>query len=143
MFAPLLWMTLCAAFADDPGAASPPEPAQPATEAEAPAPAVEEPPPQPSPEGALEIKLGAIKVKRRELPGFPAGDFPKGVAVECALTVVVGADGLPISADAGTSCPEPFAQASEDAYMKWRWRPYEVDGEPVKVWFETATLFVP
>jgi len=94
------------------------------------------------PAPAPEIEVRELKIERRVFPRYP-NNAPPDLEMLCEGLARVDERGRPMEIRLAESCPDPFAASVHRALQKWRWEPYEIDGEPVVAWTTVKVWFNP
>jgi hypothetical protein len=83
----------------------------------------------------------SLKVRHREQPTYPLVSPPPPIDLRCLVTVSIQVDGRAKKAVVDDPCPEPFAEATRQAAMGYRWKPVRVDGKRVTAQTKIAMIF--
>lgn len=86
--------------------------------------------------------LLTLKPLRAPPPAYPRRELARGIEGDVLLRVLVGADGLPrdIVVIGGTG-NRNFELAAVRALKRWRFQPYQVDGQPMAAWARVPLRF--
>jgi TonB family protein len=82
-----------------------------------------------SPESALDVQQSVVQ---KIMPVYPIQARNEGVEGEVVLQALIGKDGSVSDVRAVTG-PEVLTGAAIDAVRRWRFKPYQVNGEPVEI----------
>lgn len=95
----------------------------------------------PETELPLVVDRTQLRVKKQVGPAFPPEHRPG--SAQCVVELTINTKGRVEKAVAvpHENCPDAFARNSEAAGMKWRFEPFLVDGEPVRVVYQLKINF--
>lgn len=105
-------------------------------------PAVQAPDEPPTPPVAMKIRVGEA-VEARELVhrvALVVPDASKGTKGTVVLAIVVGTDGLVVDATY-VSGPEELSDSAIAAVKQWKYKPFMLDGQPLRVETKASVVF--
>lgn len=91
--------------------------------------------------GPKVVHHSQVEVKRRIEPTYPMAARGMGLGEQrCIVQVEIDETGVPakVSVD---KCPKVFHAGTEEAMLKWRWYPYKIEGEKLRVSTKIAVVY--
>ena len=98
----------------------------------------------PVPAGPVQVSSEQLKRTRYVAPEYPRQALAKSLRGDVRVRYTVGTDGRVKDAEVTASNPPGvFDEVAIAAVRRWRFKPYEVDGQPVEAVAGTVMVFQP